>query len=586
MSSILDAETLLAIDVGNVNTRANLFDVVEGRYRLVAAGRSPSSAGYPIFDVGEGVRMALGQVEEITGRHLLDESESLIVPVTSTGNGVDLFVVTSSAGPSIPTVLVGLMPGISMESVRRLATSSYLQVVEEIGLMDRKREAERIDLILKARPQLILIAGGTDGGAGVSVVQQIDTVALATRLLPSGTPPKVIFAGNRRLFAEVSERFTQKVDLTLTPNIRPSLAQEDLGPASQAVAQAISELRSPHVSGFEELEQWSGGEQVLTADAFGRALRYLSTIYGPDKGVLGVDVGAAQVTVGAAFEGSLHMSVQSDLGLGTSLPGILQRSSLEEVMGWLPIQLSAEYVQDYIYNKSLHPSTIPTEEQEIHLEYALARQLIYTALTHAKDSWPERRDGHRGWPMPPMEPILATGAVLARATRPGFSAMILLDAIQPAGITTLVLDPHNITPALGAAAKALPILSVQVLESSNFIGLGTVVAPVGPARLGRRVMRISLEVEGAQREMAGEVRMGQLAILPLGQGENGRLTVRPERRIDVGFGGPGRAGTLRVAGGAVGLIIDARGRPLRFPRDPGKRREMNQKWLWDIGALE
>jgi hypothetical protein len=372
----------------------------------------------------------------------------------------------------------------------------------------------------------------------------------------------------------------------LTPNIRPSLEEEDLGPASQVLAQVISELRSPLVSGFEELEQWSGGKHMLTSDAFGRALRYLSKIYGPDKGVLGVDIGAAQVTVGAAFDGHLRMSVQSDLGLGPSLPGILQRSDPDEILGWLPIQLSAEFVKDYIYNKSLNPGTIPTEEQEIHLEHAIARQLIYAALIKAKGSWPEHRNSHRGWPMPPLEPILATGAVLARATRPGFPAMILLDAIQPVGITTLVLDPHNITPALGAAAKALPILSVQVLESSNFVSLGTVVAPVGPARLGRRVMRIRLEVEGAERDMAGEVRMGQLVVLPLGQGESGRLTIRPERRIDVGFGGPGRAGTLRVAGGAVGLIVDARGRPLRFPRDLGKRREMNQKWLWDIGALE
>jgi hypothetical protein len=586
MSSIIDAETLLAVDIGNVNTRANLFDVVEGRYRLFTTGRAPSTAGYPIFDVGEGVRMALEQVEEITGRQLLDETESLIMPVTNAGNGVDLFVATSSAGPPISTVMVGLMPGVSLESVRRLAVSSYLKIVEEIGLMDRRREEERIDLIVKARPDLILIAGGTDGGASVSVLQQIDTVALATQLLTAGSAPKVIFAGNRRLSAAVSERFNERAEVKLAPNIRPRLGQEDLGPAREAVSQAISEIRAPHVSGFEELEQWSGESYMLTCNAFGRVVRYLSQIYGPEKGVLGLDVGASQVTLGAAFQGSLQLSVFSDLGLGASLPGLLKHSSLEEIMGWLPIQIPPDFIQDYIYNKSLNPGTIATEEEEVLLEYVLARELIRTALQRSKDSWPERRDGYRGWPLPPLEPIMASGAVLARTTRPGFVAMILLDAIQPVGITTLVLDPHNIAPALGAAAKALPILTVQVLESNNFVGLGTVVAPVGRARLGRRVMRVRLEVEGGEREMAGEVRMGQLVVLPLAQGEQGRLTLRPERGIDVGFGGPGRAGTLRVAGGAVGLMIDARGRPLQFPRDAGRRRELNQKWLWDIGAME
>ncbi len=51
MSAFQEAETLLAIDVGSVNTRASLFDVVDGRYRLVATGRSATTAGAPLFDV-------------------------------------------------------------------------------------------------------------------------------------------------------------------------------------------------------------------------------------------------------------------------------------------------------------------------------------------------------------------------------------------------------------------------------------------------------------------------------------------------------------------------------------------------------
>ena len=42
METILDADTLLAIDIGTVNTRASLFDVVDGRYRLITTGRAPS----------------------------------------------------------------------------------------------------------------------------------------------------------------------------------------------------------------------------------------------------------------------------------------------------------------------------------------------------------------------------------------------------------------------------------------------------------------------------------------------------------------------------------------------------------------
>jgi hypothetical protein len=34
----------------------------------------------------------------------------------------------------------------------------------------------------------------------------------------------------------------------------------------------------------------------------------------------------------------------------------------------------------------------------------------------------------------------------------------------------------------------------------------------------------------------------------------------------------------------VGLVIDARGRPLVLQPDPEKRRERVQQWLWDVGA--
>ena len=205
MSAILDAETLLALDVGSVHTRANLFDVVDGRYRLVATGRALSTAGAPLFDISEGVRSALDQVQEITGRRIVDESESLILPATSAGSGVDVFVGTASAGPRVRTVLIGLMPGISMDSVRRLAASTYLDVVAEISLTDARREEEQIDLILAAKPDLILMAGGTDGGARDSMLRMARVLSLAVQLLPEDSRPKVVFAGNRQIGATLAE---------------------------------------------------------------------------------------------------------------------------------------------------------------------------------------------------------------------------------------------------------------------------------------------------------------------------------------------------------------------------------------------
>ncbi len=255
-------------------------------------------------------------------------------------------------------------------------------------------------------------------------------------------------------------------------------------------------------------------------------------------------------------------------------------------MRWLPFEVSPGRMRDYIFNKAMNPTTVPTSPEDLALEMALTREIIRVALLKARENWPRGKKLTSTWVMPPIEPIIGSGGSLSRAPSAGMAVLAMLDGVQPTGVTTLVLDPHNLSPSLGAAAGPVPLLSVHVLESGSYVSLGTVVSPVGQARTGRRVLTLRLEPEGSNEDIAGEIRMGQLVVLPLGQGNYGRLTLRPERGIDVGFGGPGKAGTLRVAGGAVGLIIDARGRPLEMPDDPGVRAELNEQWLRDIGAKE
>jgi uncharacterized protein (TIGR01319 family) len=585
MSAFLESETLLAVDVGSVNTRASLFDIVDGRYRLVATGRAASTASAPLFDVSEGVRAALEQVQAVTGRKLVDEAETLIMPATGAGAGVDVFVATASAGPRARTLLVGLMPGVSLASARRLAGSAYLDLVGELGLLDRRRDDERLDMIVRARPDLILLVGGTDGGAGQSVEHMSSILGLGLSLLPAGEKPRVVYAGNQRLAAKVSERLSSVADVTLAANLRPSLEAEDIAAVRQRLSEVVQTVRSSRISGLEELRGWSAGQLMNTADGFGRVIRYLSHVYDSGKGVLGVDVGASQATIAAGFHGDLRLHVRTDLGLGTAVTGVLRHASAADVGRWLPVQVPEPRIRDYIFNKALHPGVVPVQMEELHMEYALAREILRLALATARQDWPTGWNDRAGPRLPAMEPILVSGGVLSRAPRPGYAALAVLDSLQPTGVATLILDPHNLTPALGVAAGVVPLATVQALDSGSYVSLGTVVAPVGGGRPGRPMLRLRLDREGGD-SMEGQLRYGQLTVLPLRQGEFGKLTLRPERGYDVGFGGPGRAGAVRVSGGAVGVILDGRGRPLDLTRDGGRFRDLVQKWLWDIGALE
>jgi hypothetical protein len=183
---------------------------------------------------------------------------------------------------------------------------------------------------------------------------------------------------------------------------------------------------------------------------------------------------------------------------------------------------------------------------------------------------------------PLFEPILASGGALANAPSPGQSLFLLLDALQPVGVTTVILDQNNLLSLLGAAAGRNSLLPVQILESGAFMSVGTVISPVITTTYGSPILRARLAYEDGT-EARTELKFGSIEILPLGPGQAGRLSLQPGARVDLGFG-PGRGGTIPVSGGSLGVVFDGRGRPLDLPNDAGRRREMIKKWNWTLGG--
>jgi len=583
-ASLVDADSLLAVDVGTITTRAALFDVVEGHYRFIASGHAPTTAAAPFRDVGEGVRQAVKNLQIVTGRKFLGDDHRLIMP-TSEGTGVDTFAATLSAGPAIKTAVVGLLDDVSLESTQRLARSIYTRVVETIGLNDARKPEEQIDSLVRLSPDLILIAGGTDGGASGSVRQMLETVGLACYLLPADKRPALLFAGNQRLADEVKKSLQPLTSsFSVSPNLRPDIDIEDLQPAQHTLIELFTKVRRNQMDGLDELNTWAGNTLIPTASAEGRIIRFLSKVYDSSKGILGVDLGASAATVAAAFSGELTLGVYPQLGLGEGLANLLHYTSLEDILRWIPTEVSAETVRDYIYQKSIYPASIPATSEDLSIEQAVARQSLYVALKSVDKDFPRKVPRAAPGLLPYFEPILVAGSVVTRAPTLGQSLLILLDAIQPVGITTVILDQNNLLPALGAAASRNTILPIQVLESGAFLGLATVVAPYANARLGAPILGTRLVYPNGNESQI-DVKQGSLEKLSLPIGQSGRLYLHPYHRTDVGFGpGHTREDGIPVAGTALGLVIDARGRPLHLPSSDIRRRELLKKWLWTLGG--
>lgn len=581
-TSLVQNESILAIEVGTAVTRAVLFDVVEGQYRFVASGQAPSTAESPFMDIGIGVREAIKSLQNVTGSRLLGKDNNLIAPSQADGAGVDAVVATVSAGPIVRTVIVGLLSDVSVESARRLAESTYARVVDTLDLSDQRKPDQQLDGIVRSRPDLVILAGGTDGGATRSMLKIIEAVGLACYLMPMEKRPKILYAGNEKLANDVQELLGAHAGkLVIGHNVRPSLETESLGPASSDLASLITEIRQGQLKGIDELHMWAGGNILPTAFAQGRMISYLSRLYESTRGLLSVDIGASATSIAAGFGGDVVLKTYPQFGLGENLTGLLKYTDLEDIMRWLHLDIDPNNIQEYLFQKAMYPGTLPGTIEEHAIAQAISRQVLYLAVRSAQKEFPGQNHAVNE-NMRPLDLIIAGGGVVSDGVSLGQSLLMLLDAIQPVGILPILVDQNNLLPLLGVAASRNNYLPVQVIDSGAFTGLGTVISVIASANYGQQVLRAKLTYsDGTDARM--DVKFGGLEILPLESGESARLSLQPLNRADAGLG-PGRSGSITVTGGAMGVVIDARGRPLEFPSDPVRRRELIKKWYYTVGG--
>lgn len=580
-TSLVQNESILAIEIGTAVTRAVLFDVVEGQYRFVASGKAPSTAESPFRDIGIGVREAITSLQDVTGGTLLGPDNNLIAPSQADGSGVDSVVATISTGPVVRTVVVGLLSDVSVQSARRLAESTYARVVEALDLSDHRKSDQQLDAVMRARPDLVIVTGGTDGGASRSMLKMLEAIGLACYLTPLEKRPMVLYAGNDKLAGDVQELLGAHAGmLKISHNVRPSLEVENLGPASNELASLVVNLRQRQLKGVDELNMWTGGNILPTAYAQGRMIRFLSRQFDSTRGLLSVNIGASAASVAAGFGGEVVLRTYPQFGLGESLSGLLQHTDIEGILRWLPLDIAPNTLREYLYQKSLYPGSLPATSDDHAIAQAIARQALYLAVRSAQKDFPG--GNHSRGVMPALDLILAGGGAVSDGLSLGQGLLMLLDAIQPVGILPILIDQNNLLPLLGVAAVRNNYLPVQVIDSGAFIGLGTVLSVISSANYGEQILRVKMTYsDGTDARV--DVKFGGLEVLPLPSGQTARLTLQPLQRADIGMG-PGRGGSITVTGGALGVVIDARGRPLQFPSDPVRRRELIKKWYYTVGG--
>ena len=549
--------SILAVDFGNVHTRALLIDLVDGVYQLVAEAEERTTGSFPVSDVGVSFRRAIAQLSANTGRRFVQQSGALITPEQPDRSGVDAFIATASIGRPLRTVLMGLTANMSIASAQRAAAGTYVDIVDVISLDDTRTPEQQLNAMIAAKPDLVFITGGTENGARDPVLARAQIARMALHLLHSHA--SVLYAGNSALEPQIRAMFENVATVLIADNVRPALDSESLETAQKQLATAFDSFTEQRGIGFDEIGSISRVGVLPTAQSYHAIVSYLGKTT-KTGGVLAVDIGSAVSTMSVSLKDVSATTIRTDIGLGHSAHSLVNALGLDAVRKWLPFYASDNEILAYALNKTLRPASIPEDYRSLFLEYALLRAALTGLLRAGRPTWtPNQAVDDLDQPLPPFERIIGAGAALTGTGRPALTAMLLLDALQPVGVVNLQVDANALVPALGALARVNPEAVVQVLDAGGVQDLCTCVNLSGNPRKGRPAVQVTVTTAQGQSEKF-TIQGGDLWVYPLSIGVRATMRISVAGR-GLSIGGRSRL-KLDVDGGMAGIIIDARGRPL------------------------
>ena len=577
-----DLRVIVATDCGSTTTKAILIEKKSGEYRQTFRGEAPTTVEAPYNDVTRGVLNSLSELEDLSGRTIL-EGETIITPAQG-NRGVDLYVSTSSAGGGLQMLVAGAVKTMTAESAQRAALGAGAIVMDVLASNDGRLPHQKIERMRGLRPDMILLSGGTDGGTITHVVELAECIAAADprARLGQGYQLPVIYAGNRDAQGNIRNVLEKRTELYVTENLRPTLERENLFPARQRIQDLFMEHVMAHAPGYGKLKSWTAVPIMPTPGAVGR----LSQAVAEKEGIhcMGVDIGGATTDVFSVFDGVFNRTVSANLGMSYSVTNVLTEAGIANVLRWVPFEENEEDLRDRINNKMIRPTTIPQTLRELQIEQALAREALRLALEQHKllavglkgvqqqrsisDIFSQSEGGRTIVDMMQLDLLIGPRGVLSHAPRRSQSMLMLIDAFQPEGVTRLAVDSIFMMPHLGVLAEVSPEAATEVFEKDCLIPLGTCVAPVGKGRPGGRCMRYEMAGDAAA---TGELRCGELTHVPLGNGQTAQLRAEPAKGFDLGAG-PGKPLEKEIKGGVVGVVLDGRGRPLALADKPVERR--------------
>lgn len=449
---------ILLIDFGSTYTKVTAVDV-----DAPALLGTASSYTTVQTDVGEGLARAVAQLEEQTGK--LDYAERYAC---------------SSAAGGLRMVTCGLVPELTAEAAKQASLGAGAKVV---GVYSYQLTEDDLDEIAAARPDIVLLTGGTDGGNRDCILHNAEMLAG----VPGDFP--VVVAGNRAAARGCQQLLAQKETL-LCENVMPRFGVLNIEPAQQKIRDIFLD-RIIRAKGLSQASELVSGILMPTPSAMLAAMTLLADGLEGEPGIgelLAVDLGGATTDVYSIASGMpkqldtvykglpepyAKRTVEGDIGMRYSIHGILEAAGLDRVAQLA--ELPPETVRQMVEDLAAHTDKLPDSAAGRQLDFALASLAVETAVARHAGTIEQTYTPvgltyvQTGKDLSDVRRIIATGGALIHAPRPEEAVRhALWSPADPISLrpkqARVWVDRHYILAAMGLLAEHYPKAALQMMK--------------------------------------------------------------------------------------------------------------------------
>lgn len=434
----------LLADVGSTWTK---LTAVDSKGNIVGQASAPTTVK---TDIMEGVDAALREIRLQTGRK------------------EDSIYACSSAAGGLAMIACGLVPELTGEAARLAVLGAGAKVLRVFGYNLNEDDLREIEAL---RPDILLLAGGTDGGNKKILLENAQALADMVSPLP------VVLAGNRnaaRQGAEILE--ATGFSVKITGNVMPELNRLDIEPAREA----IRTLFLSHIvkaKGMEAFSRHLAAPLIPTPAAVLAAGKLLAAEMGE---LLLVDIGGATTDVysyggietppGMVRKGLLPpwdmRTVEADIGMRYSLSSLVEQAGRDLLAG----APQREQWQQELDKLLACPERLVSPGLE-GLEVTLARAAVKIAVQRHAGTL-ERiytpagpTDILSGKDLRRMKTVIGVGGVLVNSPDPIGILTMDREGLLPEN-PKLMLDSKYIMAAAGLLAGTAPEAARRMLADS------------------------------------------------------------------------------------------------------------------------